>query len=51
MNKTQNFDNTERMTYMKNINDYYTSLLEKSKDKLNIFFILKYCIRENIINY
>ena len=34
MNKTQNFDNTERMTYISNINDYYQSLLEKIEDKL-----------------
>ena len=27
MNKTQNFDNTERMTYLKNINDMYDEII------------------------
>lgn len=50
MNKTQNFDNTERMTYMKNINDYYTSLLEKSKDDKLVYNNLKKEFNDFILN-
>ena len=50
MNKTQNFDNTERMTYMKNINDYYTSLLEKSKDNKLVYNNLKKEFDDFILN-
>ena len=50
MNKTQNFDNTERMTYMKNINDYYTTLLEKSKDDKLVYNNLKKEFDDFILN-
>jgi replicative superfamily II helicase len=50
MNKTQNFDNTERMTYMKNINDYYTSLLEKCKDDKLVYNNLKKEFDDFILN-
>ena len=50
MNKTQTFDNTERMTYMKNINDYYTSLLEKSKDDKLVYNNLKKEFDDFILN-
>ena len=50
MNKTQNFDNTERMTYLKNINDMYESLLEKSKDNKLVYNNLKKEYDNNILH-
>ena len=41
LNKTQNFDNTEKMKYIQNVNNYYTLLLEKCKNDKLVYKNLK----------